>query len=670
MHKKSLFLHDWKVILGHKQLRLAAVIWLIIPVLYAGMFLSGYWNPYAELDKLPVAVVNLDQGASVDGQPLRIGQEMVDEMKKSDSLDYRFVGSEEAEDGLRSGRYYLSIVIPENFSASIASLNGDHPEPAQLIYRTNPGNNYVSGQIGSSAVKELKEKVSQNVIKTYTTTIMNSIKKLSDGFAQAGDGASKLSQGAASAKVGADKLQEGIGTLKAGAYKLEDGLSPLTGGMKSLNESAGQLKQGTAALASGLKKLSGAQSALVRSSAGLDAAMTKLAAGLGDGQKSAAGASDEAERLEEELKQFVQAHPDLASDEQLATIVKTSGQLAADNGALKETESRLAETASSLSAGHAKLTEGLKSASAGLAASAASGAKLSAGMTDFAGGLNAWNGGFSRFSAGLHSLADGSSRLNAGAEQLAQGFVSLVNGSKELSDKLTDAAAQAANANMSEQMLDMYAQPVQLVEQQLNEVPNYGTGSAPYFLALGLLVGSLMAFNIIPFKLPGSPQVDGWRFTLSKLGLFYCIGLVQTVIVNLLLLFAFGIRPVNIPLMLLFSLVVSLVFLTLIMMLVALLGTFGKLLGVFMVVTQLASSGGTFPFELAPDWIQAVGKCLPMTYALRGFHAVISTGDWSLYRKEIGILLSYLVGFALVLLVRILMQSKSGKLYAHSAGAH
>ncbi|CAM3700216.1 YhgE/Pip domain-containing protein [Cohnella lubricantis] len=670
MRQKSLFRHDWHFILNHKQLRIAVAILLLVPVLYAGMFLSGYWNPYDKLDKLPVAVVNLDHGAAISGQQLDVGKDMVDELKRTNSFDYRFVNLEEADEGLETGEYYLSIVIPENFSANIASLNGDHPEQAQLIYKTNPGNNYVSGQIGSSALTKLKDEVSQNIIKTYTTTVMDSIRQLSDGFAQAGEGAGKLSEGAASAKEGADQLEAGIGSLKDGAYKLEDGLSPLADGMKKLRQSAEQLQDGAASLSGGLGKLDAAEAQLAKSSAGVDANLAQLAAGLSDEQKRAAGASDEAVQLSEALKKFAGEHPDLASDEALAAIMKSSEQLEADSSASQQAAAQLAKSAAGLSAGHTKLTNSLEAVSSSLAASAKGGSELAAGMSQFNAGLGSWSQGFSAFGAGLHSLADGSAQLNTGAEALAQGFVSLVNGSQELSGQLQDAAAQSAGAGASDEMLNMYAQPIQLVEQPISGVPNYGTGSAPYFLALGLLVGGLMAFNIIPFNFPASPQVGGLKFTFSKMGVFYVISVVQTIIVNALLLFAFGIKPVNLPMMLLYSLLVSLTFMTLIMMLVVLLGTFGKLLGVALVVTQLSSSGGTFPFELAPQWIQAIGRCLPMTYVQRGFHAAISTGEWSVYWKNFGILLAFLAGFIVVMLIRNLMASQSGKLQPKAAGAH
>jgi putative membrane protein len=50
--------HDWKLLWSHKHGRIALVFLLIVPLIYAGFFLAGYWDPYGRLDQLPVAVVN------------------------------------------------------------------------------------------------------------------------------------------------------------------------------------------------------------------------------------------------------------------------------------------------------------------------------------------------------------------------------------------------------------------------------------------------------------------------------------------------------------------------------------------------------------------------------------------------------------------------------------
>ncbi|QAY67220.1 hypothetical protein [Paenibacillus protaetiae] len=105
------------------------------------------------------------------------------------------------------------------------------------------------------------------------------------------------------------------------------------------------------------------------------------------------------------------------------------------------------------------------------------------------------------------------------------------------------------------------------------------------------------------------------------------------------------------------------------MMLVAVFGTLGKLVGIALVVTQLASSGGTFPMELAPQWIQAVGGCLPMTYVLRSLKAVISTGNGDIYWSNLGVVSVYLIGFAAVMLIAYLFRS-SKEAPLSAAAAH
>ncbi len=48
------------------MISLAAI--LFVPIIYAGMFLWSFWDPYGKLDKVPVAIVNQDVGAKVEGK--------------------------------------------------------------------------------------------------------------------------------------------------------------------------------------------------------------------------------------------------------------------------------------------------------------------------------------------------------------------------------------------------------------------------------------------------------------------------------------------------------------------------------------------------------------------------------------------------------------------------
>lgn len=662
MRRPNMYKSEWKFIWKNRHLRIAVSVLLIIPLLYAGMFLSGYWNPYGKLDKLPVAVVNEDKGAAINGKTLRIGDELTQELKKKPDLDFRFVGREEAEAGLRDGKYYLSIIIPQDFSQHAATLNDPDPQPAQLIYQTNEGYNFVAGQIGSNVVKELKDQVSAKLIKTYTSTVFDSLAQLSDGLGKAGEGASSLSRGAASAQAGADKLQAGIDHLNAGAYKLSDGLAPLQQGLAKLTQGGQTLRSGASALAGGLSQLGEAEGNLKQQEQSWDRSFGGLAEGVQSSAKTGADASAKAASLEDLLKQYAKDHPDLADDAAFQAIVEGAKAQVSAAASASEQAGALAKNAGALQSTRTALTEGQAKAADKLDAAVDSGAALAGATQKLSAGLSEWDQGFTAFAGGLRSLADGSRQLDSGAADLAGGFTKLVNGTHELESKLTDAAQRTSGIHASDAMLDMYAQPVQLTEQKMAAVPNYGTGAVPYFLALGLLVGGLLACNIIPFIRPIPFEVKGWSFFAGKLGLFYTVSLLQTLVVDAMLLWGFGIRVASVPKLLLFSVLVAWMFVTMILMLVALIGGLGRLVGIFMVVTQLATSGGTFPMEMAPAWIQAIGRCLPMTYALRGFHAVVSTGNWPMFWRETIIVAAYLCGFAAVMLLRVLILSGRGKL--------
>lgn len=107
--------NEWKSLLKNKILLIVIAAVILIPVIYAGLFLKSMWDPYGNLDKLPVAVVNLDKKADYEGTPLDIGREMTEALKENDSLDFYFVDSAEASRGLANGTYYMVITIPEDF---------------------------------------------------------------------------------------------------------------------------------------------------------------------------------------------------------------------------------------------------------------------------------------------------------------------------------------------------------------------------------------------------------------------------------------------------------------------------------------------------------------------------------------------------------------------------
>ena len=60
---------------------LAAII--LIPSIYAGLFLSSMWDPYGDLEYLPVAVVNKDIPVTYNEKELSIGKELTKELSET-----------------------------------------------------------------------------------------------------------------------------------------------------------------------------------------------------------------------------------------------------------------------------------------------------------------------------------------------------------------------------------------------------------------------------------------------------------------------------------------------------------------------------------------------------------------------------------------------------------
>ena len=80
--------NEWKSLWNNKILIIVVMAIIVIPVIYAGLFLKSMWDPYGNLDKLPVAVVNNDKSVEYNGKTLSVGSDMVDELKDLDEVAY------------------------------------------------------------------------------------------------------------------------------------------------------------------------------------------------------------------------------------------------------------------------------------------------------------------------------------------------------------------------------------------------------------------------------------------------------------------------------------------------------------------------------------------------------------------------------------------------------
>lgn len=364
---------EWQAIRKNKFFIVIIVALATIPALYNLIFLSSMWDPYGKISDLPVAVVNEDKSATINGKTVNLGDDLVDELGKSRDLDYHFVSNRTAQKGLKDDKYYMQITIPSDFSKNAGSLVSNDPTDAVIHYQTSVGHNFIASKMSESAMEKLKEKVSENITKTYTKTIFENLTTLSDGVTKAADGSDQLVNGSGELKSGAnqiatnlDKLSSSSLTFKDGAETLNVGLGQYTAGVTTLSNGANDLSQavtkytnGATQVAEGNSKLNAASGQLseklndidqlVKGSSDLSNDLSELSKGMTlapDVQANIAALQEQLSPLNEGIQAYNQSVQNSAIPESLtqdlinigATLQKMQADQATKLTTLKETD--------------------------------------------------------------------------------------------------------------------------------------------------------------------------------------------------------------------------------------------------------------------------------------------------------------------------------------------
>lgn len=128
------------------------------------MYLDGTADPQANARYLPVAVVNQDEGATLDTpigpRRMAVGQQISDGLLHNNdwrTLRLHPVDAQAAEAGLRDGTYYGVVRMPADLSRQVAGRiesvttesgqRADPPEPARVVVEYSPRMSVVSGQV-------------------------------------------------------------------------------------------------------------------------------------------------------------------------------------------------------------------------------------------------------------------------------------------------------------------------------------------------------------------------------------------------------------------------------------------------------------------------------------------------------------------------------------------
>lgn len=250
-------LEELKALIKSPKLWVTMIGVALVPALYNLSFLGSMWDPYGNVENLPVAVVNEDKAATLNDKTLTIGDDIVDSMSKNKALDYHFVSQKKADKGLKDGDYYMVITLPEDLSEKASSLLTDNPKKLNIKYQTTAGRSFVASKMSESAMTKLKDTVSENITETYTKAVFKSMSSLQDGLQEASDGSNELLSGSQQLESGSQTITDNLNTAASGSQTLADGTATLSSGLTTYTNGVSSLASGLNTLSDGLLPYTG-----------------------------------------------------------------------------------------------------------------------------------------------------------------------------------------------------------------------------------------------------------------------------------------------------------------------------------------------------------------------------------------------------------------------------
>lgn len=491
---------------------IVAVI-ITIPAIYSLIFLGAIWDAYDKLDKLPVAVVNLDKGTRVTeqqradlesggnnmdeimrGNTFIAGNKIVSAMKEDGSLKFIETSKAEGDKGLKSGKYKMEIIIPEDFSQHIISVSTKNPKETYLEFKRNPSSNYIGTKLAQSASMKIEGEVNGEFSKSFITALLSKTDQISSGFDTASNGAIQLKDGAIQLKDGtaklatrASQLSQGVNQAVSGAKKLESGVDKLESGAKALDSGLDQVNSGAQSASEGAAKLKEGNTLLNSKVKGLNLPSMSLsqeqldAIGEQAGSQAQAKADAYAGQMGDAIAQTLKSN---ITNPQATSLI-TSGILASpefaqtkesliamglDEVTVSQLVGSIVSTTQNQIAGQivgtdiaSKLENPLGQLMYGTASQSAQGtattvvdtvnsklgsfgglmSQLKVSMQQLSDGSNQLADGTSKLVSGTSQLKDGSSQLTSGLGQLKDGTSALASGGRQLQSGASQLASGA-----------------------------------------------------------------------------------------------------------------------------------------------------------------------------------------------------------------------------------
>ena len=667
MIKNKMLRAEWKHLFSNKILLISMAVISFIPILYSGFFLGSIWDPYGQTKNLPVAFVNEDKGASLNGKALNVGESVEKKLKDNHDLGWEFVSKQQADEGVNSGHFYAVVTIPSDFSQKAASITESEPQQAVINFTTTPAKNYIGSLVSNQAAAKVKSSVSEQITQAYAKGILENLDKLGIGLDTAANGASTLHDGLGRLQSGAQTYVGGVKQLAVNQQSLTGGLAQLSDGSRKLQAGLGQLSNnlptesqlsqlsdGMKQLQSGINQLNASVSnpspALVAQQNKVETEAQTLAQTMRASEsdlltaggtlqalstQAAASGSDSTTISSSQISNISQAFT------KTKAIIAQTGTLREDLQTLIQQlsaqQTQLQVGVSALNNGVNQLTPNAITAFNGYNSVRFANNQLLAGSASLTNGL-------SEAKSGSQKLANGASLLESRSGALIDGTSQLTSGADTLANKLADASNRIKIQPTGTTTQQQIANPVKSEMTEKGNVPNYGYALSPYVLSLSLFVGAIVLNVIYPIRKTFSEQESAIRWWLSKASVAGVAAFMQATILMLVMVFFLGLTPEHPAHFIGAIYLTSFAYMSIVSLLVIVLDNPGRFLAMVLLVLQLGSSEGTFPIQTANGFFQAINPLVPMTYSIRALRQAISGGlDNAFYGGSMWVLAGFLL---------------------------
>lgn len=685
----KIFIRDLKSIVSNWVALVIIIGLMILPSLYAWFNIRASWDPYGNTGGIKVAIVNNDKGGSLQDKFISIGDELVNKLKDNTNLGWEFVSEEEGSTGVERGIYYATIIIPEEFTEETLSIVNRPIKRPTLIYKVNEKSNAIAPKITDKGITTIKSQVDSNIIETVDGLIFkvlnemgvsiegskDKILKLINGVIELNNkvpeieniineiynGSSKAEDLIARAKENLPLLQD---TLTSSDNLLVDTKSALEKSKEALGEIAPVVKSDLELINTELSNLDGLIDAVININidknsilTGLDNISVKFGE-INDKINGIVKALEPLSKFNDNLKEIVN-ELNLASSK-LNSAIDVIGQVSnAVNNAKPIDKSRLQEIKDLIASNRnivsdilnnydSKYIPAINTAISELTKISDNSIKLldeaKSAIPDIDSLLDNLDNALKLGKDDIEKLNNEMPTIKASLSEIST-KLSSINKEEEV-DKLLSLLK-----NDWEAVSKFLGSPVEIKEEILFPIPNYGSAMSPFYSTLALWVGALILVSLLttePHGFKEEIKFKSYEKYFGKFLTFGSIGICQALILTLGDIYLLKCYVLNKWLFIGVSLLSSIIFIIIVYTLVSIFGNVGKAISVILLVIQVAGAGGTFPVEVMPSFFKRVNPLLPFTYAISAMREAVAGVVKANLTRDLMMLLSYGVIFVLI----------------------